>query len=95
MPVTWFTEYPGPDPEWTVRGACRHHNPDLWFARENTAESRQAEAICRACPVVRDCFRYALAVPGLRGIWGATSSRIRTMFRNGTYPGTPQSRNAA
>jgi WhiB family redox-sensing transcriptional regulator len=95
MPVTWFTENPAPDLDWARHGACRDHDPDLWFAREKDPRRHQAEAICRACPVVRDCLRYALAVPGLQGIWGATTPRLRTMFRNGTYPNTPQRRNAA
>lgn len=95
MPDPWFTQSPVLDGQWTSRGTCRDHDPDLWFAKENTPDADQAVTICKACPVAADCLRYALAVPGLQGIWGATTPRTRTKLRNGTHPSTPQQRRNA
>lgn len=83
----WFIETPAPDQAWAARGACRDHDPGLWFAEESdTAQRQQAETICRGCPVATECLDYALAVPRLQGIWGATTPRQRTRIRNGTVP---------
>lgn len=93
---SWFTAAPAPDETWASRGSCRTHpDPDLWFADGHTKEGHQAAAICRTCPVAADCYRYALAVPGLLGIWAATTPRQRTRLRNGTSKPVPPRRTRA
>lgn len=32
-----------------------------------------AKALCNGCPVLQDCFEYALVSEQKHGIWGATS----------------------
>jgi WhiB family transcriptional regulator, redox-sensing transcriptional regulator len=32
-----------------------------------------AKAICRTCPIVEECFTYAIETNQRHGIWGATS----------------------
>jgi len=39
--------------------------------------AERAKAICRACPVRRDCVAYALADPTLTGVWGASADAQR------------------
>jgi WhiB family transcriptional regulator, redox-sensing transcriptional regulator len=75
---------PAPDPAWAARGACRAHpDPDLWFATGHCkTRQREAIAICRACPVRVPCIAYALSVPGLAGIWAATTANKRARLRN-------------
>ena len=97
MSHPWFTTQPAPDKTWASRGSCASHpDPDLWFAEENDTPRRdQAETICRACPVAADCLRYALALPGLHGVWAATTPRQRTKLRNGTVDPVPPHRTHA
>jgi hypothetical protein len=40
-----------------------------------------AKAICRGCPVRVTCLEEAMADPGLRGVWGGTSTRERQLAR--------------
>lgn len=94
-PAPAITGRPGPA-GWRHRGSCRTHpDPDLWFSGENTPGQRQAAAICRDCPVARPCLAYALAVPGLHGIWGGTTPRQRTRLRNRTSATIPARPHAA
>lgn len=92
-----FTERPTPSLAWAGQGSCRAHpDPDLWFAAESdTTRRQQAEAICRTCPVAAECLRYALAVPGIDGIWAATTPRQRTRIRNRTPKPVPPPRKHA
>lgn len=96
-PRPWYTRHPAPDEAWASRGSCRiHPDPDLWHASEHdTGRVRQAEAICRACPVALHCLLYALDIPALDGIWGATTSRQRTRIRNRTSSPVPPRRDHA
>ena len=93
-----------PDASWRHQGTCSSYpDPDLWWprtyghVRKGTQKWCQASChvcrairICKACPVVEDCLRYALAYeadthhpggdhsPDRCGIWGATTPRDRT-----------------
>jgi WhiB family redox-sensing transcriptional regulator len=71
-----------PDPTWAARGACaRHPDPDLWFASADEPRAQQAIDICGTCPVKAECLGYAMSVPGLPGIWGGTTTTMRTRLR--------------
>jgi len=67
-------------PSWQRRAACRGEGTDAFFARHG-ADDRAGKAICAGCPVSADCLEYALADPGLRGVWGGTSERTRQTMR--------------
>jgi WhiB family transcriptional regulator, redox-sensing transcriptional regulator len=73
-----------PDPAWIVRGACAGYpDPDLWFESDNgELRQRRAIAICGTCPVKAPCLDFAMSVPGLPGIWGATTRNMRTRLRD-------------
>lgn len=47
------------------------------FFPANEDDAGPTKAICRQCPVQRDCVAYALADPDIKGIWGATTERQR------------------
>lgn len=74
-----FERAPAPGP-WSEHGACRAEPTDLFFA-ERQPQIREAIAVCGFCPVRDDCFAYAIALPALEGIWGATTTSERDQIR--------------
>lgn len=57
-------------------------NPDWWHPGPGEGPlAEQAAALCRRCPLVAACGSYALARPGLSGVWGALSHRARKRVR--------------
>jgi WhiB family transcriptional regulator, redox-sensing transcriptional regulator len=68
---------------WADGAPCRE-KPALFYPDE--AETRgaqydatkQAKAICRRCPVLQDCARWALSRPEQFGIWGGMTPNDRT-----------------
>ena len=63
---------------WRHQAACRDHDPELWFSG-NPYEQAAALAICRSCPVIGECRRFAdehNRINGyqLQGIWGAADT---------------------
>ena len=82
--------------DWQARGACRSVDPELFFSpdadRGPARASREdaAKRVCRRCPVVRDCARYALASGERYGVWGgmteAERRRISAPFDAGGLP---------
>lgn len=80
--------------EWTLRAACRPefgHDPDLFFpvAAEGTplgdAQVAAAVAVCRTCPVRRQCLAHALDVGEEFGIWGGLTESDRRALRRPQY----------
>lgn len=60
--------------DWRHQAACRDHDPELWFSVK-PYEQAAALAICRSCPVIGECRRFAdehNRIDGyqLQGIWG-------------------------
>lgn len=49
--------------QWRDRAACRDEDPELFFPIGSTGPAlrqiEEAKAVCRRCPVVDDCLRYA------------------------------------
>lgn len=85
---TW-DQRPAPGP-WVSRGACRGAPTDLFFP-EQPGEAEPALQVCRRCPVRAECAAYALAIPGLEGIWGGLTEadRRRHRRRSVAEPVTP------
>lgn len=70
-----------PRPDWFTRAACIGVDPDLFFP-DRGGPVAEAKAVCRSCPVCRDCLEFALAEPAERfGVWGGTSERERRRVR--------------
>ncbi len=60
---------------WVGRAACRGVDPDRLFVRG--AAQRAATAICRHCPVQRECLADALDHRVEFGVWGGLTERER------------------
>jgi WhiB family transcriptional regulator, redox-sensing transcriptional regulator len=69
---------------WMARGACRGEDPGLFSPVSESGPSQhqteRARAICRRCPVLTTCLRYAMDT-GQQGIWGATTDDERRAMR--------------
>lgn len=68
--------------DWQARGACRNHDPELWFPVGVNAQARtqekQAKKVCnRSCPVVEQCLQWALETRQDSGVWGGFSEDDR------------------
>jgi WhiB family redox-sensing transcriptional regulator len=61
-------------------GLCAQTDPDAFFP-ERGGSTRDAKAVCRACPVRNECLSYALEQDERFGIWGGTSERERRELR--------------
>ena len=60
---------------WVSQALCRTTNPDDLFVRG--AAQRKAAAICRHCPVMRECGADALDNRVEFGVWGGMTERQR------------------
>lgn len=71
-PLPW--RIVAPTPGWFERAACKGQDPGLWHpdGLENQRQAAQAIAVCRRCPVRRDCLEHALEHDEAIGIWGGT-----------------------
>lgn len=49
---------------------------------ESRRSTELARKVCGRCPEVDACRFFAVPIPGLRGVWGATTSRDRGRLRN-------------
>ncbi|MFJ2158270.1 WhiB family transcriptional regulator [Streptomyces sp. NPDC087856] len=71
--------------EWTQRAACAHEDPELFFPLSSTGPAlRQelaAKRVCLRCPVIRQCFDWAMRSGQVHGVWGGTSERERAELR--------------
>jgi WhiB family redox-sensing transcriptional regulator len=60
--------------DWRELAACRHTEPELFFPAFSGDRSQSqvecARAICAACPVRRECLRFALGTRQSYGVWG-------------------------
>jgi hypothetical protein len=70
--------------DWRTAAACKGHDPDLWFPIGNSPaaqeQARQAQAICRTCPVVQACGVWSLETRQNAGIWGGWTEQERRAF---------------
>lgn len=72
---------------WQARATCRFTDPETFYPVTDTCHTQieEALAVCRACPVVRECEEYALSIhkaPGdLWGVWAAkTQAQMRRLL---------------
>ena len=58
---------------WRDEAACRHLDPEQFFPESGYPPQKIVD-ICNACPVQKECFQYAVDMPGpadmVTGIWG-------------------------
>lgn len=67
-------------PAWHGEAACRGSNPDVFFG-ERGLNNGEAKAICRVCPVRKECIDHALERGEKFGVWGGFSERERRRMR--------------
>jgi WhiB family redox-sensing transcriptional regulator len=71
--------------DWRHDAACRDADPELFFPIGNTGPAlvqiEQAKAICRNCPVMDECLRWALDSGQEAGVWGGTSEDERRLLK--------------
>jgi WhiB family transcriptional regulator, redox-sensing transcriptional regulator len=80
----------GADLAWQDRGTCAGIGQEFFYLGVG-GNSRPAKAVCRTCPVRRECLADALEHSGdfgsgLHGIWGGTSPEEREDLRR-QFPG--------
>ena len=64
---------------WRASAACRGIHPNLFFLEKGESVT-EAKAVCRGCPVRRECLAYAMAQDdSLSGIWGGTTHKQRRL----------------
>lgn len=66
--------------EWVRRASCRGRGVDPYFP-PGGGSTIAARAVCSGCPVRPECLAYALADPGLQGVWGGMSDAERRVLR--------------
>ena len=66
--------------EWMDWASCLDTDPEL-FHPEKGQRAGPAKRICMGCAVRSECREYAMGVPDMRGVWGATTERDRDRIR--------------
>lgn len=78
---------------WTERALCVGEDPETFFpvseAGQGLEQVARAKAICRCCPVVRECLTYALDTGESAGIWGGATPEERRLLRRSQKPAWP------
>jgi WhiB family transcriptional regulator, redox-sensing transcriptional regulator len=64
-------------PAWMRRAACKGMTRTFF----DTRNALPAKNVCAECPVVDPCLDFALADPGLQGVWGGTTEADRDRLR--------------
>ena len=70
---------------WRDRAACKDSHPELFFPIGSTGDALEeidaAKAICRSCPVRKDCLAFAIETNQESGVWGGMSEDERRKLR--------------
>lgn len=75
--------------DWRVRGLCLSEDPDLFFpigrgsldSGPVAIQTDEAKAVCRQCPVAKQCLQWAVDAGPVEGIWGGTTEGERRAMR--------------
>jgi WhiB family redox-sensing transcriptional regulator len=71
--------------DWRDRAACLDADPELFFPIGNTgpaiAQIEEAKAVCRTCPVIDTCLKWALETGQDAGVWGGLSEDERRALK--------------
>lgn len=73
----WWLRETSLDTAWMANGLCREVDPDLFFPEYGANVTKHARKVCASCFVQDKCLDYALAHPGILGVWGGMSERER------------------
>jgi WhiB family redox-sensing transcriptional regulator len=63
------------DASWRLQALCAGKPAEWWYPERGGAfvELELSKALCRSCPVRRQCLDYALATHQTEGVWGGMS----------------------
>ncbi|MFC5832924.1 WhiB family transcriptional regulator [Nonomuraea insulae] len=71
--------------DWRDRAACRDVDPELFFPIGNTGPAlmqiEEAKQVCRSCPAVERCLKWALESGQDAGVWGGLSEDERRALK--------------
>jgi WhiB family redox-sensing transcriptional regulator len=67
---------------WTERAACAGEDLNMFFPDTPNNRASAAKAVCKTCPVINDCLRFALENYE-QGVWGGTTDNQRRHLRRG------------
>ena len=74
--------------DWRHNAACLTEDPELFFPIGNTGPALQqieeAKAVCRTCPVIDTCLKWALENGQDAGVWGGLSEDERRSLKRRT-----------
>lgn len=62
------------DEAWRYSALCGQIDPDLWFPPPGGTGST-AKQICKRCPVIAECFEFAVSNGETEGVWAGLSGR--------------------
>ncbi|MGW0538136.1 WhiB family transcriptional regulator [Streptomyces sp. NPDC003032] len=70
---------------WRAASVCKDEDPELFFPIGNTGPAllqiEEAKKVCRSCPVMEQCLRWALETGEEAGVWGGLSEDERRSLR--------------
>lgn len=64
------------DFSWQDEARCKGRSSTVFYPQRGVPTA-SARALCKECPVKRECLEYALAADERFGIWGGLSERER------------------
>ena len=74
--------------DWRHRAACLDEDHELFFPIGNTGPALlqidEAKAVCRRCPVMDTCLKWALESGQDAGVWGGLSEDERRALKRRT-----------
>ena len=94
QPFSWI-----PDAPWMDDAKCKGMNTEIFFGKEyhgiqrhrptlTSIEIRRAKAVCAVCPVLEECFTFAMENDEEYGVWGGTTHRDRQRLKENGYTPT-------
>jgi WhiB family redox-sensing transcriptional regulator len=68
--------------DWMQRAACTQVFPELFFpaSPKDDQQIKMAKQICQDCPVLDECYVYAMNV-NVDGVWAGTTPEQRKLSR--------------
>lgn len=69
-------------PPWMSSSACAEISGDLWYPEKGSNQyTSNVKAVCKRCPVQRQCLDYAIANGENDGVWGGLTVKERRRLR--------------
>lgn len=72
---------------WRDNAACSTVDTNVFFSTPKSPTVYQAIAICKSCPVKKDCF-YESVLYGYDGVWGSSTLEQRSVLISHILDGT-------